>query len=147
MEEVIIIEDETLGILNGRDCIYIDTVTQDEMNNLIIKGSINGNLARKINEDKWIPYNLIFHCVIAYFSCEIDTYENIDTYNHLDCSDFNWVKNSQWLATFPIRKDFEKSIYKHYQVFTYDYVFNIVAVSYELNCDLANVQSMNKIPV
>ena len=143
MEEVIIIEDETLGILNGRDCIYIDTVTQDEMNNLIIKGSINGNLARKINEDKWIPYKLIFHRVIAYFSCEIDTYENIDTYGHLDCSDFNWVKNSQWLATFPIRKDFEKSIYKHYQVFTYDYVFNIVAVSYELNCDLANVQSMN----
>ena len=46
-------------------------------------------------------------------------------------------KNSQWLAAFPIRKDFEKSIYKHYQVFTYDYVFNIVAVSYELNCDLA----------
>lgn len=92
MEEVINIEDQTLGMLWGRDCIYIDTVTQDDMDNLIIKGDINGFLARKINDDIWIPYNLIFHRVIAYFSCEIDTYENIDTYDHLDYSDFNWVK-------------------------------------------------------
>lgn len=140
MEEVINIEDQTLGMLWGRDCIYIDTVTQDDMDNLIIKGDINGFLARKINDDIWIPYNLIFHRVIAYFSCEIDTYENIDTYDHLDYSDFNWVKNSQWLAGFPIRKDFDKSIYKHYQVFTYDFVFNIIAVSYELNYDLVNVK-------
>ena len=140
MEEVINIEDETLGTLHGRDCIYIDTVTQDDMDNLILKGRINGFLARKINDDKWIPYKLIFHRVIAYFSCEIDTYEKIDTYDHLDYSDFNWVKNSQWLEKFPIRKDFDKSIYKHYQVFTYDYVFNIIAVSYELNCDLVNFE-------
>lgn len=89
---------------------------------------------------KWIPYNLIFHRVIAYFSCELDTYENIDIYDHLDYSDFNWVKNSQWLAKFSIRKDLDKSIYKHYQVFTYDYVFNIIAVSYELISDLVNVR-------
>lgn len=143
MEKVTNIEDETLGILNGRDCIYIDTVTQNDMNSLIFKGSINGYLARKINEDKWIPYTLTFHCVIAYFSCELDTYENIDTYYHLDYSDFNLVENSQWLATFPIREDVDKPNYKHYQVFTYDYVFNIIAVSYELNCDLDNVRSMD----
>lgn len=92
MEEVINIEDQTLGMLRGRDCIYIDT------------------------------------------------YENIETYGHLDYSDFNWVKNSQWLAGFPIRKDFDKSIYKHYQVFTYDFVFNIIAVSYELDYDLVHAK-------
>lgn len=136
MEKVINIEDETLGILDGRDCIYIDMVTQNDMDDLIIKGEINGHLASKIRNDKWIPFTFTFHRVIAYFSCEIDTYENIDTYNYLNHSDFILVNNSQWLAAFPIRKDFNKSIFKHYQVFTYDYVFNIIAVSYELNCDL-----------
>lgn len=135
MEKVINIEDETLGILDGRDCIYIDMVTQNDMDNLIIKGEINGRLASKIRNEKWIPFTLTFHRVIAYFSCEIDTYENMDAYDNLNHSSFNLVNNSQWLAVFPIRKDFDKSIFKHYQVFTYDYVFNIIAVSYELNCD------------
>lgn len=93
MEKIINIEDETLGILNGRDCIYIETVTQDDMDNLIMKGDINGYLARKINDDIWIPYKLTFHRVIAYFSCELDTYENIDGNNHLDYSDLFPLQN------------------------------------------------------
>lgn len=136
MEKVVGVEVPAFGILNGRDCIYIDTVTQDDYDNLIFKGEINGYLADKIKDEKWIPYTLIFHRVIAYFSCELDTYENIDSYGHLDYTDFNIVENSQWLANFPIREDFDKSIYKHYQLFTYDYVYNIIAVSFDINSQL-----------
>ena len=35
MEKVVGVEVENLGILNGRDCIYIDTVKQDNYDNLL----------------------------------------------------------------------------------------------------------------
>ena len=136
MEKVVGVEDPVLGILNGRDCIYIDTVVQDNYDNLEFKGEINGYLASKIKERKWIPYTLTFHRVIACFSCELDSYENMDTYGHLDYTDFNIVENSQWLEKFPLRSDFYKSDYKHYQLFTYDIVYNIIAVSFDLSCDI-----------
>ena len=136
MEKVVGVEIPALGVLNGRDCIYIDNVTQDNYDNLEFKGEINGYLADKIKDEKWIPYTLIFHRVIAYFSCELDTYENIDAYGHLDYTDFNIVENSQWLANLPIRKDFDKSLYKHYQLFTYDIVYNIIAVSFDISANL-----------
>ncbi len=143
MEKVYIIKDDTLGMLSGRDCIYINSVTQNDVGELILKGEINGNLADKIKLTKWIPFNLAFHNIIAYFSCEIDTYFNICFDKNIINSDFNLLENSEWLKTLPIRKDFDKSKYKHYQVYTYDCVFNIIAESYEINCDLVNAISMN----
>lgn len=135
MEKVVEIETPIFGMLNGRDCIYINSVTQDNYGNLIFKGEINGNLADKIKNDKWFTYTLTFHRVITYFCCELDTYENIDNYGYLDYSDFNVIENSKWLANFPIREDFDKSIYNHYQLFTYDYVYNIIAVSFDISSD------------
>lgn len=136
MEKVVGVEVEALGILNGRDCVYIDTVKQDNYDNLVFEGKINGNLASNIKDSKWIPYTLSFHRVIAYFACELDSYENMDSYGHLDYTDFNIIENSQWLADFPLREDFDKSEYKHYQLFTYDFVYNIIAVSFDIKYDL-----------
>lgn len=130
-EKIISVKTEKFGVLNGRDCIYIDTVTQDDMDNLIFRGDISGRLAEKIKADGFIPYQLAFHRVIAYFVCELDTYENIDNSAHLDYSSFNIVEGSKWLESLPIRQDFDKSIYKHYQVFTYDFVYNIIAVDFD----------------
>lgn len=55
----------------------------------------------------------------------------------------NWSFRKDSISKFPIRKDFDKSIYKHYQVFSYDFVFNIIAVSYELNYDLVNTRPIS----
>lgn len=131
-EKIIPIKSDRLGELNGRDCIYIDRVFQDDMDNLIFKGEINGYLAEKIKTDRFIPYYLAFRRVVTYFVCELDTYENIDNSAHLDYSCFNIVENSKWIDGLPLRKDFDKSIYKHYQVFTYDFVYNIVAVDFDI---------------
>ena len=131
-EKIISVKTEKFGSLNGRDCIYIDTVTQDDMDNLIFRGEINGWLAEKIKAEKFIPYQLDFHRVIAYFVCELDTYENIDNSAHLDYSSFNIVEGSKWLESLPMRQDFDKSVYRHYQVFTYDFVYNIIAVDFDI---------------
>lgn len=141
-EKIVSVKTEKFGSLNGRDCIYIDTVTQDDLDNLIFKGKINGFLAEKIKADRFIPYKLVFKRVIAYFTCELDTYENIDNSAHLDYSCFNIVEGSKWLESLPIRKDFDKSVYKHYQVFTYDFVYNIIAVDFDFKVyNLWNVRT------
>ncbi|MDE6834975.1 MAG: hypothetical protein K2J39_12135 [Ruminococcus sp.] len=130
-EKIVSVKTEKLGELHGRDCIYIDTVTQDDMDNLIFEGEINGHLAEKLKTDDFITYRLTFHRVLTYFVCELDTYENIDNSAHLDYSCFNIVEGSKWLESLPVRRDFDKSLYKHYQVFTYDFVYNIIAVDFD----------------
>lgn len=67
-----------LGVLKGRDCIYLDQVKQDALNNLTFTGDINGHLISQCRDEKdWFPYTLTFRQVLAYFTCELDTYENM----------------------------------------------------------------------
>lgn len=136
MEKIVDIEDNVLGKLDGRDCLYIDTVTLDSDDLLTFSGEINGCLASKIRAEKWIPYTLKFSRVLAYFACELDTYENLCGTDYLDHGDFTVIENSERLAKLPIRKDFDRSLYKHYRVFTYDVVFDIFAAEHELKADM-----------
>lgn len=126
----------------GATVSIIDTVTLNDMGSLTFSGEINGYLASKIQKEEWIPYRLEFKRVIAYFACELDTYENLEGDIYLDHSDFIVINNSTKLLKLPVRGDFDRSIYKHYRVFTYDVVFDIFAVSYEFFADLENSKPM-----
>lgn len=142
MEKIIDIEDKFLGLLNGRDCIYIDKVTFTDSSALEFEGELNGSLCSKIREEKWIPYKLTFKSVVSHFVCELDTYEgfgNTDCYKH---SDFTVIENSVMMEKIPIRRDYNKSEYGHFRVFTYDYVFDIIAEDFELTADLNAASAM-----
>ncbi len=126
-----------LGVLKGRDCIYLDQVKQDALNNLTFTGDINGHLISQCRDEKnWFPYTLTFRQVLAYFTCELDTYENMAGTEYLDGSSFDLIEDSTWLKSLPVREDFDKGIYRHYRLFTYDDVYNIIAVSYEFVAEL-----------
>lgn len=71
--------------------------------------------------------------MLAYFACELDTYENLAWMGHLDGSSFDLIEDSTWLKSLPVREDFDKGIYR---LFTYDDVYNIIAVSYEFAAEL-----------
>ena len=144
MENIVDIEDAVLGSLNGRDCIYIDRVILDDMGSLIFEGEINGALASKLRADKWIPYRLEFKRTLAHFACELDTYERLCGTAYFDHSDLTIIENSGQLADFPIRRDFDRALYKHFRVFTYDVVFDIFAVGYELSADLEKAVNFPK---
>ena len=81
-------------------------------------------------------YTLTFRQVLAYFTCELDTYENLAETGHLNRSSFDLIEDSTWLKSLPVREDFNKGIYQHYRLFTYDDVYNIIAVSYEFAAEL-----------
>ncbi len=67
-------------------------------------------------------------------ACEIDTYESLENDDY--CSSFDEIIDSDYLNKLPLRKDFDKSIYKYFRLFTYDVVFNIIAVNFTLDIHL-----------
>lgn len=144
MENYVDVKLKKLGILNGRDCIYIDKVTFDSWDSLTFKGQINGSLASEIRKELWIPYKLTFKRVLAYYACELDTFLNSEYggYMTFDYGDFTVVENSEKLKNLPIREDFDRSIYKHYRVFTYDTVFDIIAVDFEFKSKLKKAKEL-----
>lgn len=73
--------------------------------------------------------------LIACFSCELETYGNLMEASDLMGSDFDIIENSKLLESLPVRKDYHKGIYKHYRIYTYDIVYNIIADSYNLEID------------
>ena len=136
MEKAIAVQ-TCLGVLNGRDCIYLDQMKRDDMDNLTFTGDINGHLvSQHRDEKKWFPYTLTFRRVLACFSCELDTYENLAGTGHLNDSSFDLIEDSSWLKSLPVREDFDKDIYRHYRLFTYDDVFDIIAVSHSFEAQL-----------
>ena len=140
MENILSIEHEQLGTLYGRDCIFADSVIQTG-STLKFKGEINGNLASKIKAEIWIPYELIFKKVIKYTSCELDTYEaDKNEIQVMSKSSFLVVRDSNYLINIPVRYDYNKNDYKHFIIYTYDFVFNVFAVDYELKCDFPNAR-------
>lgn len=133
MEKFVPIEVKTLGILYGRDSVFLDLTQQNKRNDLIFTGFISSKLnTRGINERNWFPYQLTFKQVLAYFSCEVDTYENLTADGQLEPSSFNLVTKSDWLKSLPIRAGYDKTAYQHYNLFTYDRVYNIIATDYEM---------------
>lgn len=126
MERFIDISETPFGKLYGRDCLFLDTAVFKK-NDLILEGEINGDLVGKACENKWQPFCLTFKSVIAYFSCELDTYKNLSRIG--GC--FGVIENSESLKKLPVRGDFDKTEYKHYRVCTYDFVFDIFAKSFE----------------
>ena len=106
-----------LGVLKGRDCIYLDQVKQDGLNNLTFTGDINSHLISQHRDEKdWFPYTLTFRRVLTYFACELDTYENLAETGHLDGSSFDLIEDSTWLKSLSVREDFNKDIYRHYRL-------------------------------
>ncbi len=140
MEKYIDIDDEKLGILEGRDCIYIDTVALNNADMLSFEGEINGLLASRICEEKPIPFKLVFNRVIFYSACELDTFLNRGHEGRHSC--FFVIENSEQLAALPIRGDLNRSVYKHFRVFTYDVVFDIFAVGFELTADFDKIKKL-----
>lgn len=136
-----VVLDTPVGILCGRDCIYLDSAEQNELRQLMIQGELNSRLIG-INRDKplknieFIPYLLTFERVIAMTSCELDTHENaVKRDDEAEWASFMEIQDSPWLNQLPIRNDIDRSIYRHFRVYTYDVVFDVFAASFTWQID------------
>ena len=137
MERSIPIETK-VGLINKRDGIFLDHV-QSDGHNMTFAGEINGAMVsnHKYNSDREdFPFTLTFCRVLACFSCELDTYENMGDISYHESSDFDLIEESAWLQSLPVRQDYDKSSYHHYRLATYDTIYNIIAADYNLEIEI-----------
>lgn len=127
-----------LGIISGRDAIYLDEQKMiEEPYGMIFTGEINGNLcSNNTSNMEWLSYRLSFDCPI-YFSChELDLYDE----SALNSS-FDILVKSDLLASI-INKDHRgkfKDDFKHFVLATYDYVYEIIARDFMFETDIATL--------
>jgi hypothetical protein len=123
--------DTVVGVIAGRDAIYLDTFQYSpDAASITMAGTINGNLcSRNTDRTRWFAYTLVLHGVFAFKMTEIDVG------GWRGRSSFDEVVNSSWLADLRARDDTHKlsSRHKHYYIMTYDQVFDTITKSYELS--------------
>ena len=113
--------DTKYGILQGRDCIYLDSIQYVNESTIDFNGELNtGN--------SFVPYSITFAGIIWFQQVELD----FDERNFQDS--FAMIHNSNRLALFS-KLDHSKKIsskHCHFYLRTYDSVFEIIADGYQL---------------
>ncbi|HRH42479.1 MAG TPA: hypothetical protein PKY82_12705 [Pyrinomonadaceae bacterium] len=119
------------GIIYGRDAIFLYSVHLGFHPRWVeLTGELNNQLCSKLkDQEKIITYRLKFSGVLAFMMTELDCRD------FLGESSFDLVINSDWINELQIRDSDSKlkPDHKHYIVFTYDEVFDIICQSYKMN--------------
>lgn len=129
-----------IGILWGRDCIFLDRVVMnlERASDLILEGTINTNIVKEfvlpqnMPVSGELPYRLRFSGVLAVQILEYDTWcdlhENDQTVSQ-DPSSFEEVIDSRWKAS--LNGKVTKPD-RHFRVSTYDDIIDVICRDYEL---------------
>ena len=117
-----------LGVISGRDAIFLDEAIYGG-NRIELRGEINSNLcSNSIEKDSFIAFSLMFAGVMGITMIELDLNDDFGR------SSFDRVVNSVWMNELRLRDHTAKvkPNLEHYFVATYDDVFNIACLSFEL---------------
>jgi hypothetical protein len=113
----------SLGVLYGRDALYLDDATLTDKNGrLILRGAIT-QFAKNTEETGFINYTLTFNGVLASKMIELDS------------TDYEWessfeeILDSDWIRGLGGKV---RASHRHIFLQTYDYVFDVVCESFEL---------------
>lgn len=130
MNEPIIIEE--LGLIYGRDAIFLDKIEFEKTHSVKLTGEFNSSLCKNIKQknDKYIPYEINFKGILEFKMVELDFYNDK---NYV--SSFEKVIDSKRITEFKKSYDGDikvKDAHKHYIFHTYDNVIELIASEFEL---------------
>lgn len=111
-----------LGILFGRDCIYVDVFTQKHQQ-MLIEGEISGNLLRPKISSTWIPFTMTFERAMAAIITEREHSE------WQSKSSFDLVVESEWCRNLSGTGD---TGVQHFVLSGYDHIYQVAAKSFHL---------------
>lgn len=114
------LSDASLGEVNARDAIYLDSLAQ-EGNSLTFSGEVNGELC-SLRTREWIRFTLSFSEVTAY-ECR-----SIDSCDWEIASNLSMSTSSTWLEE--VGGD---SSCKEFLLATYDFIYRISAGGFVLS--------------
>jgi len=111
-----------IGVISGRDAIYLDDVVQDYKHRTIVfSGEINSALASGYSgKEKWLKYSIKFTGVDCLSMTELDCYE----YELEMLSSFDVLSK-------PRLKSRDRAC-KQFVFATYDHVFEVMAQDFDL---------------
>ncbi len=113
-----------LGILKGRDCIYLDRVSfENGTSTLVMEGKVNGNLCSERQIGRVFAYVLKFNGLLALKMIELDSWDFTGESSFDEILDSDWIRTLGGKVT-PSRR--------HFRIQTYDDVFDVVCSGYEL---------------
>lgn len=119
-----------VGIIFGRDAIFLDEIDFDySQNKVVLSGELNGSLCSKLHEkSEDIKYSLTYFGILSFQMIELDFAD------FRGQSSFDLVQNSKWISEFRKRDSAGKvrPEHKHYFLQTYDEIFEIISLSFEL---------------
>lgn len=129
----------SIGLLTYRDCIFLDSVELPSLNSLLLAGELNATVITdycappgwEAAED--VPFQLRFHSVLGFQMLELDTWhdQNSSDESHTESS-FDEILDSSFIARMRGHGTKLGPDHRHFQCFTYDDVFDIVATSFTL---------------
>lgn len=122
-----------IGVLWGRDCVYLDHTSKANAGTLLLRGTINCRIVRNyLPPPGWeqaedLPFELLFHNVLGFQMLELDAWgtQNEDL-SALSESCFEEVENSMWLKR--LHDKLERL--RHLRLATYDDVFDVLCETY-----------------
>ena len=122
----------TLGILKGRDAVYLDKIEFDATHTVKLIGEINGNLLEKEHTTSgFLKFSFVFKQVLAFEMIELDSWFPPELWNEQGSS-FARIINSQWIDAL---KGKVTPQHQHYLLVTYDDVFQIICETMEINIE------------
>lgn len=122
-----------VGEIKGRDAIFLDRVQVINEQTFELTGEFNSNLCSKIKDEekgKFKKYKITFKNVLSFKMIELDFYEN-----EKSNSSFDLIENSEQVAKM-LTMDHSNKIkdsFQHFVFSTYDTIFEIVGMEFELN--------------
>ena len=124
-----------IGIINGRDAIYLDLMEQ-KGNEIIFYGEINAGLTEIKNDirKEWLKYKLSFKETIYYKCYELDFYKKKKSLE----SSFDKINNSKTIERMKLLdREFKiNNKHKHFVLTTYDYIYEIIASKYTFEIEI-----------
>lgn len=126
MDEICRPVETTIGIMQGRDAIYLDSFDYDG-STLFLRGSINGNLASNTTE-RDVFYSISFRGVLALQILELDSWCHMDWSDNRSSS-FDEITNSRWQAALGGKVTPE---HRHFSFVTYDEVIDVICNDYKI---------------
>ncbi|MCT4594985.1 MAG: hypothetical protein N4A57_12050 [Anaeromicrobium sp.] len=122
-----------VGNLQGRDAIYLDSVDYQPVDKVLkLIGEINLNLSSEGNSDDFAPYVLEFRGIHSYSQVHLDVWIR----NNEDCfmgSSFYEVLDDEEAAKASIIKG---EPFKKFIVQTYDHVFEIISINFQMSMEM-----------
>ena len=121
----------SVGKVWGRDAIYLDKVHVLGESTFELTGKFNGTLCENLEDNSFHKFKITFRSVLMFKMMDLD-YDEIE-YK----SSFDLIENSEQIARM-IKEDQEEYLskvddtYKHIVFRTYDTVFEVIGLEYEL---------------